>query len=129
MTRWFYTDPLAAAWMARHFGMRFLDLASGQHLRVFKEVQFFIQDEQNPRRYVRLRPGRIYVHPVSLSLLEPRIDDVVEMRRNGRLFAVRIVRGTGSFTCKTAIRHIRLLSDTIIHRDGKAFHWPDREAA
>ena len=60
--RFFYTDPLATAWMAKHFGMRFWN---EKH-----EIQVLpIVDAE--RSYCTL------IHPDSLHLLRPQYNDLV----------------------------------------------------
>lgn len=51
--RYFYTDPLAADWMVKHFGMEF------EHRGIRDENSIYI------------------IHPDSLHLLEPQVGDLV----------------------------------------------------
>src|SRR4051794_7466770 len=61
--RYFYTDPLAAAWMARHFGMRYQALPS--HITSYDFIEGSLDGGDGP--YI--------IHPDSLHLLEPQIGD------------------------------------------------------
>ena len=68
--RFFYTDPLAAAWMAKHFGMTF----------EFWHREYSYRPDDLEYVVARfMRDGRVerpvYVHPDSLHLLEPQIGD------------------------------------------------------
>lgn len=84
MTRYFYTDPLAAAWMAKHFGMMFgikhngtihwncIGWADGPFSPI-KETADILCTISNHHD--------LYVHPDSVHLLEPQVDDAVEFDR------------------------------------------------
>src|SRR5579863_1248979 len=61
--RFFYKDPLAAAWMTAKFGMEFIDLITGRI---------------EPSDIGTALYTRGYVHPDSLHLLEPREGDLVK---------------------------------------------------
>jgi catechol 2,3-dioxygenase-like lactoylglutathione lyase family enzyme len=112
MTRWFYTDPLAAAYMSKHFGMRLTDRTNDEE--AFPACDLCREPD--------LRSERYYVHPDSLHLLEPCDGDVVRWRisdgRGGWIpeaGSFGFYEGTGSI-------------ETIIQRDGKPFFWPECEA-
>lgn len=130
--RYFYTDPLAAAWMAKHFGMKFKD----EHIEVFP-VRSWISLQDLKGIDVELKEfAKFYLHPDSVKLLEPQHSDVV-------LCAI----------CGTDGKHLyddagfasddgRVVTDLfynddkgiktddckIIQRNGIAFHWPEVEA-
>lgn len=80
--RFFYTDPLAAAWMAKHFGMWFegLDdyrdnLADAYQLtQLLHEIAQWKADKEPFSE-------RIFVHADSLHLIEPQVGDCVEFDR------------------------------------------------
>jgi hypothetical protein len=65
MTRLFYSDPLAAAWMAKHFGMKFQNQNNGAEITGQDIVEHAATGNT----------CRINIHPDSLSLLEPRVGD------------------------------------------------------
>jgi hypothetical protein len=128
MTRYFYTDPLAAAWMAKRFGMRFdVDMEDvllavyhfhrqqTQHLDISPELQNIS---------VTVTGRKIFVHPGSLHLLEPKVGDLLEVLENGFNVAKRV---HDAFDLKALKSEWRLLE--IIHRAGTRFHWPESEAA
>jgi hypothetical protein len=94
MSKFFYTDPLAAAWMDIHFGMRFLDARGndiwfqpinssfGYFLNREKPVQLQFVSKGNEERASFLHPeltfkplDRAYIHPDSLHVLEPQEAD------------------------------------------------------
>ncbi len=118
MERYYYTDPLAAAWMAKNFGMNFWDADTGITVS----------------RY----DGGLYdeclfnIHPDSLHLLEPQEDDlgIGVDDGAGRIYVV-FNRGrwewVNSTTYQSAPKQFKL--ERIIQRDGKPFHWPKSEAA
>jgi hypothetical protein len=125
--RYFYTDPLAAAWMAKQFGMTFQQRAlvpRGPDGSIdggdFFECHAAWQDWQidSPLH------SRYFINPDSLHLLEPKIGDLVELHY--------LVSGT--FHCVSVGAHMihSLESDTetvnrIIQRNGVAFMWPESE--
>ncbi|MBP3958377.1 hypothetical protein J8F10_24270 [Gemmata sp. G18] len=126
MKRHFYTDPLAAAWMAKHIGMRFgfFDERSD-----FREYEVPITGEDDWWRSDR---GRFYVHPDSLHLLEPRIGDLLV--ETGRLPIARIVDSDVDYisfghniAMLFATEMLRKGRARIIQRDGKPFFWPELE--
>ena len=60
--RHFYNDSLAAEWMEKHFDMRYEGLA---------DPIYWHEDAI---------PAKIYIHPASLRLLEPQVDDICMCR-------------------------------------------------
>jgi hypothetical protein len=140
--RYYYIDPLAAAWMSEHFGMRvmnkrrtvlrFSDGVWGSTRASTCVVQnngFFMPHE-----------GKLYIHPISVHLLEPSVGDLVQ-RADRTTELVRHVRtnhpaladgsGTALYYDNPHIKRGQPWIDkafvTIIQRDGKAFHWPESE--
>lgn len=81
MTRYFYTDPLAAAWMAKHFEMRFTNGSADNHevMRSYPSL-FELDDGLNRYEY----NGKYYIHPDSVYLLKPRKGDRLLWRGYGR---------------------------------------------
>jgi hypothetical protein len=92
--RFFYTDSLAASWMAKYHGMRFIDDAGndiwfepyggsfGYFLNHEQPVNLLFVSKPNDEKASFLHPeitfrstDRAYIHPDSLSLLEPRVGD------------------------------------------------------
>jgi hypothetical protein len=94
MKRYFYSDPLAAAWMAMHHGMCFETERIG--FRYCDKTKQLVRDE-NPDTWGIVRDvfdieagdysfkpnpsSKYYIHENSLPLLEPRIKDAVEFDR------------------------------------------------
>jgi hypothetical protein len=113
------TDALAAAWMAKHFGMRFTARWLGPRPQREYECMFddwhFEVHENNT--------GHYYIHPDSLNLLEPRAGDIARVRSipgepesEPAAFRIHIDN-----TKHDVIR--------IIQRNGKPFFWPEQERA
>jgi hypothetical protein len=80
MTHYFYTDPLAAAWMAKHFGMVLghgykTDIAYSDTPEECEE--FILLDYTG----IDTPFTRWWVHPDSLHLLEPQIGDLIHVWR------------------------------------------------
>jgi hypothetical protein len=137
MTRWFYTDPLAAAWMAKHFGMRFTCQGNGYDPLQGKpfgiEVLYHFLDTGYASNLLPIR-----IHPDSLHLLQPQIGDILNWQTgkgepwwedHSRYIYPR--QGTHDvFTAESAARMLAKpeLSARIILRSGTAFMWPEREA-
>lgn len=121
MTRRFYTDPLAAAWMTKHFGMRFQVVCGETMFTVVSGREQVFQSAD----------GRLYIHLHSLRLLEPQAGDVVqnpdEEVARVCLDAKPVVM-PGWVKLSEAKEFVGTAA-TIIQRDGKAFHWPESEAA
>ena len=114
--RYFYCDPLAAAWMQEHFGMRFVSRDSGKEF----EKSLLVFNAGSPVESIR--KGQVYVvHPESLPLLEPKLGDLVFAGRPDNDLGE--ILEFGPFVHKEAQAHLRVVE--IIQRDGKAFHWPE----
>jgi hypothetical protein len=135
--RYFYTDPLAAAWMAKHFGMRFVNV----------DVAY----DDSPEKLCALLDdmgygdGKNQIHPDNLQLLMPQVGDVVEYEWNAApaLHAIidksqphAITDDEWAYEARdvfteaqlpillepTATRNLR-----IIQRNGIPFMWPESE--
>ena len=107
--RFFYTDPLAAAWMAKHHGMRFWN---GNH-----EIHVLpLVDGEKSERW--------YVHPDSLRLLEPQVGDCCEWIGNPdtRHYSALEEEEKGDPFMEAEII-------CIVARNGIVFHWPESEGA
>jgi hypothetical protein len=131
MTRWFYTDPLAAAWMAKHFGMKF-NLPNGCEC-------YFDEDVAEVLRPSFAGGFKVYVHPDSLAVLEPREGDFVTFDDLTARFSHQ--RGWGILcNIRPETHEYRYVYDDgkavyatssppkrILQRAGKPFHHPDRE--
>ena len=112
MTRFYYDDPLAAAWMCQEFGMTFEDE---------KGVRYG-SSSMVLAGYARPRPQKHIIHRESLPLLAPRLGDVIYSPADGSY----MVGGRVIKTVALAEENISW-GDRVIHRDGKVFHWPLQE--
>lgn len=72
--RFFYADPLAAAWMAKHHTMRFTYLGIISE-RAYEAGLSAIESHIS-LKHLQILDGRFYVHPASLPLLEPCGGDI-----------------------------------------------------
>lgn len=128
MRRFYYTDPLAAAWMENKFDMKFIDLNGGD-IWICEANYMYGENEQ---------VDRSYIHPDSMHLLEPKERDLVDGWA-GRIGFVEeredeedITDGFtinvhgGSWECPRESQG-RTLQYEIIQRNGIAFHWPESE--
>lgn len=116
--RWFYTDPLAAAWMAKHFGMHFTDI---------DQLEVFPLNWTSPL----LHGVRMYVHPDSLHLLEPQVGDMIS-HLGMRAWRIDATDGYAYFHPKMpneSIDRFTLKADMpkIIQRNGIPFMTPEME--
>ena len=116
--RYFYSDPLAAAWMAKHFGMEFdVNDFDGVMFRKWSNwEQFFVGNFHHFQKGA----AKWHIHPDSLHLLEPEVSDLLVGNWNAVFVENRSDR-------KTAQQLIRTAGYRITQRDGKAFIWPESE--
>lgn len=132
MTRYYYTDALAAAWMAEKFQMKFQDdFTAG--------FQFW--EEGRVGSAYGTMGKRIFLDPDSLHLLEPIEDDIIDMQPDGFLERVLTSKQfkklekempsiTSHFTTKENICGDESFIDTdwkIIQRNNLPFMWPEVE--
>jgi hypothetical protein len=144
MTRWYYDDPLAAAWMAKHHAMTFstegiMDDKSATAWMCSVGPVSFLGDEATVK--TSLHERNFYIHPDSLSLLKPQVGDlvafsdekVVPVFDKGQLFYHRreidpyhrLMVLNAHFASEPYLS----MKQHIIQRNGIAFHWPKREGA
>jgi len=107
--RYFYRDPLADAWMAQAFGMRFT-IRDGVYVPTWQELA----SSGNADGY--------FIHPDSLPLLKPKNGDICSHHwysaiSDRPILIYRPYEGQ-MFAWKE-----------ILQRDGKPFHWPESEEA
>lgn len=111
MSKYYYTDPLAAAWMAKHFGMKFYEF--------FPESDVAMIRWKNKLCVV----DKIYIHPDSLHLLEPKIQDLAIMPcEGGGTCFITFNRDKDLMAVKKRSYMIH-----IIYRNGIPFMWPESE--
>lgn len=128
--RYFYTDPLAAAWMAKHFRMRFQETYNN-HATYVEVPPAAIRAQSS---HTSVQP--VYIHPDSLHLLEPQVGDLV-LARNDFAQYLAFVQEDGLAKCNHIMPQVMLSQSedcpfrvtSIIQRNGIAFHWPEREGA
>lgn len=131
-TRHFYTDPLAAAWMAKHFGMLF-----GHDTAKYGIVWFDNADDclmEASRDAMEKYSFKWFVSPDSLHLLEPKAGDycVIDNERIERCQAIASEQEIGGLKRSVILLdgsyRLRHEVKRIIQRDGKPFFWPEVEA-
>lgn len=129
MTRRFYTDPLAAEWMAKHFGMRFRGFYNSHYSDV--EILFNGADgyfhsgvvddydpDSVPSDICGISPRQYFIHSESLHLLEPLVGDLLT---SGEEIHNSIAVATLSDLERCGVG--------VIRRKGIPFMWPEQEAA
>jgi hypothetical protein len=112
--KYYYTDPLAAAWMAKHHGMRFI--AAGLEVWVRTLAQLNEITDEMPAGY------QIEVHPDSVHLLDPQEADAGnDLDHNLVIFLNGAWHdwGVDEWTLNPPYK--------IIQRGGVAFMWPEVE--
>lgn len=98
--KYFYTDPLAAAWMAKHFGMEY----------DFSEHKFYGWTTEH-----QLPLEKYYIHPDSLHLLKLQIGDLVQQDSEYSFFVIS----------EEDAKKLEIYE--IIQRNGIPFMWPETE--
>lgn len=72
MVKYFHTDPLVAAWMAKHFGMKFLIRTGLKYKACPIEVDSTIRGMLHDA--IDYIEWKYYIHPDSLHLLDELTD-------------------------------------------------------
>lgn len=112
MARYYYDDPLAAAFMAKHFGMRFCnDVAIDA--KCFENMGTLLSMAMDEKVTIH---ARFHIHPDSLRLLEPMVGDVWLDPLYGSPWIAK------SEDC------LPLVAVQIIRRYGLSFMWPKVES-
>lgn len=125
MTRYFYTDPLAAAWMAKHFGMRFGIFERGK----FNWEPIYYGGYWGPIKegdsFFSENVEKFYIHPDSVKLLEPQVLDVAqETNKDDRK---RVVQIASPVQASQISDEIKMGLGKIIQRNSITFMWPEVE--
>jgi hypothetical protein len=121
--RYFYRDPLAAAWMTKHFGMKLhgpITTPLGEAAQSSRPMPVWIISRiiEQQERVGANDVGRFYVSPDSLHLLEPKYKDLlVGPNTMAAMFYMDDSDKEPSKRCR------------IIARNGIPFMWPESEAA
>lgn len=119
--KYFYNDPLAAAWMAKHFGMRFNFICEDEGILYRPTNSDFIDSVCGIWERIA------YIHPDSLHLLEPHMGDyIIEHAQTHDVFLIDDAGYGKSCTLLEAQAWIKE-GDRIIQRNGMAFMWPESE--
>lgn len=105
MARYFYTDPVAAAWMAKHFRLK---LTAGSFCLQAESVDTFLR-----RLAEGMEVDKIVVHADSVGLLEPKVGDMVEDDSRAK---VRVLAAQ-HFPYEANLKQI-------VQRNGRAFIFP-----
>jgi hypothetical protein len=116
--RFFYADPLAAAWMSKHFGMTFInDLPDdrGWSFQIVSVREISLSNEMTFVLSSVTAGNRFYVHPKSLHLLEPQDGDLVVTKTWGHL--------------QNYDERIKVPITRIMQRGGVFFMWPESETS
>jgi hypothetical protein len=116
--RYYYTDPLVAAWMAKHFGMRFYCDA----------LEPFEYEGANDLLQEMGEGEKAYIHSDSLHLLEPKDGDFIEIKDSDyqRGSFITSVQHSHSNALGLPADHAYRKKDyRVIQRDGKPFFWPE----
>ena len=137
MTRWFYSDPLEAAYMQKHYGMRFISEVIDDAEVIPHDAMFhptLSEDESelvadgdlhNAVCLTCIEPyDKLYVHPDSMHLLDPQPGDLVQNVVNKRTWILQ----TGDFIKDPNPNVITITEDPdairILQRNGKHFFHP-----
>lgn len=114
--RFFYTDPLAAAWQAKHHGMKC-------RVEDNDDAEYPWVDMRTVDCYFVMEEAAYYIHPDSLQLLKPQVGDLVITPGSDPAFIAteRYQRFISRFSSEEAYR--------IVERGGVVFMWPESEDA
>lgn len=104
--RYFYTDSLAAAWMAKHFGMRFWNESHEIHVLPLVDGE---------------KEGKWTIQPDSEGILGVRLGDIVSMTKAMDRYAVVNAEELRDAFNETG-------DYKIIQRRGIPFFWPEQES-
>lgn len=119
MTKYFYTDTLAAAWMNAHFKMEF----EAGTWEAVHEVSDYGRESVCMYGF---DDTKIHIHPDSLHLLDPKICDICNVNESG----YGIIIGFDLVTQKAVFANGilgALENIKIIQRNGIPFMWPESE--
>lgn len=124
--RYYYTDPLAAAFMAKHFGVKFSAYPLSPRVDAFNIKPYFDKNGDlcfcliSQEGKHQLFHDKLYIHPDSLHLLEPQVGDLTMYKF--------IEQGGCVITPAWFSEHLRKEQvESIIQRNGIAFMWPEVE--
>ena len=112
--KYYYTDPLAAAWMSKHFNIN-IEWADGT-----------ISDDYTGDNIVYYEKhlgteSPYYIHPDSVHILNPQVGDVIYIKLDGG--GVGIWETVDAEDSQYSINR----GGKIIQRNNTAFMWPEVE--
>ena len=122
--RYYYTDPLAAAWMAKHFEMRFQGENGPLEINSDEGSTWFCEECDLGHKYM----VPFYIHPASIAILEPQEYDIYinpRIVKKNALGVLPVASGSRQTHWKNCALSYGSLN--VIQRNGKAFHWPEVE--
>ena len=127
-TRYFYTDPLAAAWMGQHFNMVTYIGRLPDDWDAYGQPNWHqcVDDWKYRQEKLKQPAPKFYLHPESLNLLEPQVGDLLRGDEQA-IPTIRFMHLPDSDQMGVAAALMRR-GFKIIQRKGKAFHWPESEA-
>lgn len=124
-TQYYYHEPLAALWMAKHFGMRFYngyDIECGNF--IMDGTTIFYQNGCGAigqrLAWEKDYEGYFYIHPDSIHLLTPQMNDIILCA--DRYDLVKLVQ------CPSIVDYLHQIPPHILKRDLTIFHWPHETA-
>lgn len=132
--RYFYSDPLAAAWMAKKFAIEFSSCIAQNFVKNAKyngdePLLYLINLPANPQE-------KFYIHPDSVHLLEPKVGDIIFHTKMENAYRIHAIDGIVNFIDQPILIHgkpsglwLPKADFSIIQRDGNVFMWPEVEAA
>jgi hypothetical protein len=115
--RYFYTDPLAAAWMAKHHEMRFCGI--GYPMTAPANEKDILGEYSDEDGCYQEPIGIFNIHPDSLHLLEPQVGDLAQFG----------IDNYGMWREVEPQYRPNFFGIPIIQRNGVAFMWPEVENA
>lgn len=132
--KYYYADPLAAAWMAKHFGMKFdVDYGAGEKtLDRYHEIAILSVPPKIPAL-------KFFIPPDNLHILEPQEGDLAQhnnvfskCKKGGKQFGIMLTHNKhfviGGDEPSLNISEPQEINVKIIQRNGIPFMWPEIEA-
>lgn len=117
--KYFYTDPLKAAWMTKHFGIKCKHPSGGICTLNFFGYEFTSEDII-----------KYYIHPDCHAMLEPQVGDMIS-HIGMRGWRIDSMDDTNFYHLPmgTELPSLTLKADkpNIIQRNGKAWFTPEEE--
>jgi len=128
--KYYYKDALAAAWMADKYGMAFQSASRGDYPYMGMEKGNIydvnpLHNMQESYRMNNLFVEHYYIHPDSLSILEPQVGDLISIN-NGE--SASIVTHQEFLEQIESMKHQFSSPLKIIQRNNTVFMWPEKES-